>query len=107
MKGIDYDIVAGRNNDGWYNNLHGMLRMLDEIIRISGHDEKALKHFVGEFIWEVVQRNLDYSTKEDWSDVGTQVKFAGEPGISHLVAEYKVRDYGTPAHSPHSSPDSE
>ena len=107
MKGIDYDIVAGRNNDGWYNNLHGMLRMLDEIIRISGHDEKALKHWVGEFIWEVVQRNLDYKTKEDWSDVGTQVKQAGEPGISHLVAEYKVRDYGTPAHSPHGSPDSE
>jgi|TARA_R100001463_G_scaffold133595_1_gene195145 predicted metalloprotease with PDZ domain len=107
MKGIDYDTVAGTNDISWYNNLYGVLLMLDETIRISGRDEKSLKHFVGEFIWKVVQANLDYATKEDWSDVGTQVKFAGEPGISHLVAEYKVRDYGTPAHSPHGSPESE
>ena len=107
MKGIDYDLVAGTNDDMWYNNLHGVLKMLDEIIRISGHEEKALKHWVGEFIWEVVQRNLDYETKKDWSDVGTMTKFAGEPSITHLVAEYKVRDYGTPAQSPHRSSDSE
>tara|TARA_R100001443_G_scaffold108475_2_gene118946 strand:- start:102 stop:410 length:309 start_codon:yes stop_codon:yes gene_type:complete len=94
--GIDYNLVGDTDNDMWYDNLHGMLKMLDEIIRIYGDDEKALKHFVAEFIWKVVQKNLPYTTKEDWSDVGTMVKFANEPGISHLVAEYKVRDYGKP-----------
>ena len=96
MKGIDYNLVGDIDNDMWYNNLHGMLIMLDEIIRIYGDDEKELKYFVAEFIWKVVQKNLPYTTKKDWSDVGTMVKFANEPSISHLVAEYKVRDYGRP-----------
>ena len=40
MKGIDYDAVAGTNDISWYNNLYGVLLMLDETIRINGRDEK-------------------------------------------------------------------
>ena len=75
--------------DEWCTNLLGLLTMLDQLIRLYGDDEEALKDVVGKFIWSVTQANLSYETKADWSDVGTFVKFAGEPGISHLVAEFR------------------
>jgi len=75
--------------DEWCTNLLGVLTMLDELIRLYGDDEEALKRVVGKFIWRVTQANLSYETQPDWSDVGTFYKFAGEPGISHLVAEFR------------------
>jgi len=75
--------------DEWCTNLLGLLTMLDQLIRFYGDNEEELKHAVGEFIWRVTQANLSYETQPDWSDVGTFFKFAGEPGISHLVAEFR------------------
>lgn len=75
--------------DEWCTNLLGLLTMLDQLIRFYGDDEQELKRMTGDFMWRVTQANLAYETQPDWSDVGTFVKFAGEPGISHLVAEFR------------------
>ena len=75
--------------DEWCTSRLGLLTMLDQVIRLYGDDEEALTRVVGKFIWRGTQANLSHETQPDWSDVGTFVKFAGEPGISHLVAEFR------------------
>jgi len=82
-------IVNKQFEDEWCTNLLGLLTMLDQLIRLYGDDEELLKRMAGDFMWRVTQANLSYETQPDWSDVGTFVKFAGEPGISHLVAEFR------------------
>ena len=81
----------------WYNNLRGMLGMLDQIIRFYGDREEVLKEMAGNFIWELTKFNLPYDTEarheDEFERCGTFPKFKGEPGISHLIAEYMPRHH--------------
>ncbi|MBA45073.1 MAG: hypothetical protein CMB31_00605 [Euryarchaeota archaeon] len=85
---IDPDEIQGES-PYWYNNLRGMLGMLDQIIRFYGNDEEVLKEKAGNFIWKLTQFNLPFTTHEKGKPevCGTFVKDSGEPGISHLVAQ--------------------
>jgi|TARA_E500000318_G_scaffold91254_1_gene89415 hypothetical protein len=75
----------------WTRNLRGMLGMIDQIMRFEGDDEERFKRRIADFMWRVVQANLDADTKprheDEYEHCGTFPKQRGEPGISHLVAD--------------------
>ena len=71
----------------WTKNLRGMLGMIDQIMRFDGDDEERFKRRIADFMWRVVQANLDADTKPRYEHCGTFPKQRGEPGISHLIAD--------------------
>lgn len=73
--------------------LEQMLISLDTIIRAHGDDEERLRFFGGQFVVQLTKATLPHQTQSDWSDVGTFFKFKGEPGISHLISEFKKRPF--------------
>ena len=89
--GIRVEDIQDHNAPYWYDNLLGMLKMVDQIIRIYGDDEESFRKRIGDYMWELVVRNLDADTKPrhegEEERCGTFPKFKGEPGISHLIAE--------------------
>jgi hypothetical protein len=90
-----------------YNNLKTMLIMIDEVMRFYGYDEKKFRHHIANMMWDVLQQNLDVSTKDEegpwFMHVGTFPKEPGEPGITHLL--YEVMYYGKPHQKKNDSKD--
>ncbi len=87
LNDVYYDAKAHH----WTKNLKGFLTMTDGIMRMYGDDEKIFKEHIATFMWDVVQANLSATTDaRDENEVehcGTTLKFKGEPGISHLIAD--------------------
>ena len=75
----------------WTKNLEGFLSMTDAIMRFYGDDEEVFKEHIAEYMWAVVQKNLNEDTKprheNEVEHCGTFPKWKGEPGISHLIAD--------------------
>ncbi len=94
--GIRVEDIQDHSAPYWYDNLLGMLKMVDQIIRIYGDDEESFRKRIGDYMWELVVRNLDADTKArhegEEERCGTFPKFKGEPGISHLIAEAYPRE---------------
>lgn len=94
--GIGVEYIQDHNQEYWYDNLRGMLKMVDQIIRIYGDDEETFRERISDYMWELVVRNLDADTKArhdgEFERCGTFPKFKGEPGISHLIAEAYPRE---------------
>ena len=92
---IDVEDIQDKDDPYWYCTLDGLLGMTDQIIRFYGDNETLFKEMIGDFMWEVVVRNLSADTDArhdgEYERCGGFLKFAGEPGISHLIAEYKPR----------------
>ena len=88
---IDIEQIQNHEDPYWTTNLRGMLGMTDQIMRLYGNDEERFKERIAEFMWKVVQRNLSADTKPRSDDeiehCGTFIKFPGEPGISHMIAD--------------------
>jgi hypothetical protein len=93
---IDIEDIQNNDDPYWYNNLKGMLGMLDQIIRLYGNDEEKLKEMAGNFIWKLTQFNLPFDTEarheNEFERCGTFPKWAGKPSISHLIAEAYPRE---------------
>ena len=93
---IDIEDIQDHEDPYWTQNLRGMLGMTDQIMRLYGDDEETFKQRIAEFMWRVVQKNLPLDTKarheDEFERVGTFPKWAGKPGISHLIAEAYPRD---------------
>ena len=83
-------------NPYWTRNLEGFLGATDAIMRIFGDDEEAFKERIAEYMWMVVQRNLNQDTKprheNEVEHCGTFPKDKGKPGISHLIADAYPRE---------------
>ena len=92
---IDVEDIQDKDDSYWNCTLDGLLGMTDQIIRFYGDNETLFKEMIGDFMWEVVVRNLSADTDArhdgEYERCGGFPKFAGEPGISHLIAEYKPR----------------
>ena len=88
---IDIEAIQDHEDPYWTRDLRGMLGMTDQIMRLYGMDEVAFKERISEFMWRVVQANLDATTdprhENEMEHCGTFPKFKGEPGISHLIAD--------------------
>lgn len=88
---IDIEQIQDHDDFYWTKNLRGFLGMTDQIMRLYGLDEERFKERIAEFMWKVVQDNLQEDTKPRHDDeiehCGTFVKVPGEPGISHMVAD--------------------
>jgi len=83
-------------NPHWTNNLEGFLGATDAVMRIFGDDEEVFKERIAEYMWLVVQRNLNKDTKprheNEVEHCGTFPKDKGKPGISHLIADAYPRE---------------
>jgi len=80
--------IQNRNGGRYTKTLKGMLDMIDQIMRIEGHNEEVFKEQIADFMWAVVRHNLSADTKprheNEVEHCGTFPKYPGEPGISHL-----------------------
>ena len=83
--------IQNRNGGRYTKTLKGMLDIIDQIMRIEGHNEEVFKEQIADFMWAVVQKNLNEDTKprheNEVEHCGTFPKWKGEPGISHLIAD--------------------
>lgn len=83
--------IQDHSDPYWTQNLRGMLGMIDQIMRFDGRDEEQFKRRIADFMWRVVQANLNADTKprheDEYEHCGTFPKYRGEPGISHLIAD--------------------
>jgi hypothetical protein len=93
---IDIEDIQNHNDLYWTKNLKGMLSMTDQIMRLYGHDEKQFKERMADFMWKVVQDNLNEDTKPrhdgEVEHCGTFPKDKGSPSISHLIADAYPRE---------------
>tara|TARA_R100001015_G_C4445297_1_gene37395 strand:- start:89 stop:427 length:339 start_codon:yes stop_codon:yes gene_type:complete len=93
---IDIEQIQDHNDPYWTRNLRGMLGMTDQIMRLYGDDEATFKLYIANFMWKVVQANLDDTTEprheNEVEHCGTFIKFKGEPGISHMIADAYPRE---------------
>jgi|GEM_PF-6820623 hypothetical protein len=94
---IDVEDIQDHDDLYWTCNLRGMLGMMDQIMRFYGNDEELFRSRIADFMWNVVQKNLDQDTEarheDEFERCGTFPKYPGEPGISHLIAEYMPRHH--------------
>jgi len=88
---LDIESIQDHEDPYWTRDLRGMLGMTDQIMRLYGMDEGVFKERISEFMWRVVQANLDATTdprhENEMEHCGTFPKWKGEPGISHLIAD--------------------
>ena len=88
---IDIGQIQDHEDPYWTKNLRGMLGMLDQIMRLDGRNEELFKRNVADFMWKVLQANLDATTgprhEKEFEHCGTFPKFKGDPSISHLIAD--------------------
>lgn len=88
---IRIEDIQDSGNVRYTQSLRGMLGMIDQIMRSRGHDEELFKREIADFMWKVVQANLNDTTEprheNEVEHCGTFPKFKGEPGISHLIAD--------------------
>jgi|TARA_R110002124_G_scaffold100647_2_gene247659 hypothetical protein len=88
---IDIESIQDHNDPYWTRNLRGFLGMTDQIMRLCGDDEGIFKEQIANFMWKVVQANLNATTdardENEMEHCGTFPKFKGETGISHLIAD--------------------
>jgi len=96
---IDINLIQDHNDPYWTKNLLGMLGMIDQIMRFVGHDEEEFRKQIADFMWKVVQENLNATTdprhENEMEHCGTFPKFKGETGISHLIADAYPRSTPT------------
>ena len=83
--------IQDNGNERFTRTLRGMLDMIDQIMRCDGRDEELFKREIADFMWKVVQANLNDTTEprheNEVEHCGTFPKYKGEPGISHLIAD--------------------
>ena len=88
---IDIGQIQDHEDPYWTRNLRGMLGMLDQIMRLDGRNEELFKRNVADFMWRVLQANLNATTdprhENEMEHCGTFLKQKGEAGISHLIAD--------------------
>ena len=88
---IRIEDIQDSGSERFTRTLKGMLDMTDFIMRSRGHDEELFKGEIADFMWKVVQANLNDTTEprheNEVEHCGTFPKFKGEPGISHLIAD--------------------
>ena len=88
---IDIGQIQDHEDPYWTRNLRGMLGMLDQIMRLDGRNEELFKRNVADFMWRVLQTNLNATTdprhENEMEHCGTFPKFKGDPSISHLIAD--------------------
>ena len=93
---IKIEDIQNKGNIRYTKSLRGMLGMIDQIMRCDGHDEELFKKEIADFMWKVVQANLNDTTEprheNEVEHCGTFPKFKGEPGISHLIADDYPRE---------------
>ena len=72
-------------------------------MRLDGRNEELFKTNVADFMWRVLQANLNATTdprhENEIEHCGTFPKFKGDPSISHLIADAYPRG-GPRAESP-------
>ena len=65
--------------------------MTDQIMRLFGDDEEIFKEQIANFMWKVLQANLNATTdprhENEIEHCGTFPKWKGDPSISHLIAD--------------------
>ena len=92
---IDIQQIQDHEDPYWTRNLRGMLGMLDQIMRLDGRNEELFKRNVADFMWRVLQANLDATTdprhEKEFEHCGTFPKSKGDPSISHLIADVYPR----------------
>lgn len=88
--------IQDSGSERFTRTLRGMLGMIDQIMRCDGRDEELFKREIADFMWKVVQANLNDTTEprheNEMEHCGTYPKFKGEPGISHLIADAYPRE---------------
>ena len=88
---INIEQIQDHEDPYWTRNLRGMLGMLDQIMRLDGRNEELFKRNVADFMWRVLQANLNATTdprhENEMEHCGTFPKFKGDPSISHLIAD--------------------
>ncbi len=88
---IDIEGIQDHEDPYWTRNLRGMLGMTDQIMRLYGKNEERFKERIADFMWKVLQANLNATTdprhENEIEHCGTFPKFKGDPSISHLIAD--------------------
>ena len=59
---IDIEDIQNNDDPYWYNNLKGMLGMLDQIIRLYGNDEEKLKEYMQ---WDSIEIEVNLKLGND------------------------------------------